>query len=80
MVKTGRIQQKIRECLEDGKKNTVEILDYINIKLKYGSTMQQLGNVLDYMKDVRKLGKVYRKNFSSGKYYICEWGLNRGKI
>lgn len=74
-MKTQRIRDKVKKYLEQGTKNTIEILDMINNSSRHGTTCQQLGNVLSKDRDIIKIGHVKRGAIVSGTYNICEWAL-----
>lgn len=59
--KHGRLRKWLVVCLEEkGEASTGEIYDFVNDKLRYGVTMNQLGNLLARDPRIEKLGVVER--------------------
>ncbi len=65
----------MKKYLEDGPKNTLEILDMINNSSRHGTTCQQLGNVLSKDRDIIKIEHIRQGGIISGTYNICEWAV-----
>jgi len=75
-MRTTRIRQKLKKYLLDNpEKSTTHIFDHINNNMKWGVTMQQLGNVLAKDKDIEQVGMVRKKGALSGSYVLCTWDL-----
>ena len=74
-MRTVRIRENVKEFLVDKPRNTGEILDHINIKMRHGTTSQQLGNILSKDNEIVKVGYVRKGSILSGGYDICEWAL-----
>jgi len=72
-MSTESIQEKIKKFLGDQPRNTAEILEFINITMRHGSTSQQLHDVLSKDKEIVKIGYIKRTGILSGGYDICEW-------
>lgn len=72
-MKTVRIREKIKQFLAERPRNTTEIMEHINSTMRWGTTSQQLGNVLSKDKDILKVGLIRRSGLLSGGYDICEW-------
>ena len=75
-MRTLRIKEKIVEYLEEnGPQPTNKILEHLNEVLRWGSTSQQLGNVLSKGKAFDKVGTTQRQGICGGRYEIVVWGL-----
>ena len=68
--------------MEEGPKTTHHIFEYINNKMRHGTTTQQLGNILAKDKEIRKTrdaqgvdGPYVASLFVGGRYKICEWDV-----
>lgn len=71
--RTVRIRERIKRFLGDRPRDTGEILEHINITMRYGTTISQLGHILSQDKDIVKIGYIKRSGILSGEYDICEW-------
>ena len=75
-MRTTRIRQRLKKYLIDNpEQNTTEIFDHINNNMKWGVTMQQLGNVLSKDKDIEQVGVVRKKGALSGSYEMFTWSV-----
>ena len=55
MSKTSRLRNEVETYLhENNTANTVEIFDHLNSRFKWGATMNQVGNILAKIIDLRK--------------------------
>ena len=80
MSSTKRLRIAVFNFLEkSGDANTTQIFDHINSRFRWGTSMNQLGNIL--AKDYR-FEKVGFLSNSSGDGYrcrICIWALKKEK-
>ena len=79
MSRTKRLRGALVEYLaEVGPANTSEIFDHINSRFRWGSTMNQLGNVL--ARDARFIKSGFDENQLAGGYRlrVCIWELADG--
>ena len=79
MSRTKRLRGALVEYLaEEGPANTSEIFDHINSRFRWGSTMNQLGNVL--ARDARFIKSGFDENQLAGGYRlrVCIWELADG--
>ena len=70
-------KQKIYEVLEENVQlSTNELLSKVNASLKWGLTMNELGNLLSRTKQFEKIG--YTETYSQGgrRFRGCVWGIN----
>jgi len=75
-MRTTRVRQKLKKYLLDNpEQSTTHIFDHINNSMKWGVTMQQLGNVLSKDKDIEQVGIVRKKGALSGSYTMFTWDL-----
>jgi hypothetical protein len=75
-VRTTRIRQRLKKYLIDNpEQSTTKIFDHINNSMKWGVTMQQLGNVLSKDKDIQQTGIVRKKGALSGSYTMFTWDV-----
>jgi len=76
MSRTRRLREAVLVFLEEkGNAKTVEVLDYLNERFRWGATMNQVGNIL--AKDTRfaKVGHQ-RGQFRGSVYTVCVWALS----
>lgn len=63
---------------EYGELDTTQLRDYLNKRLKHGTTVSELGNILgkygEFVK-VRKETRISCAGRSSGSYKVCVWSL-----
>ena len=79
MSRTKRLRGALVEYLaEAGPANTSQIYDHINSRFRWGSTMNQLGNVL--ARDARFIKSGFDENQLLGGYRlrVCIWKLADG--
>tara|TARA_B100000287_G_scaffold370190_1_gene367515 strand:+ start:2293 stop:2766 length:474 start_codon:yes stop_codon:yes gene_type:complete len=75
-MRTTRIRQRLKKYLIDNpEQNTTQIFDHINNNMKWGVTMQQLGNVLAKDKDIEQVGVIRKKGALSGSYEMFTWNV-----
>ena len=81
MSSTKRLRSAVFNYLENTENaNTTQIFDHINSRFRWGTSMNQLGNIL--AKDTR-FEKVGFLSNSSGDGYrcrICIWALKKENI
>lgn len=79
-MRTTRIRQKVKKYLmeKDEEQTTEAIFDHVNNTMKWGVTMQQLGNVLAKDKDIKQVGLVKKSGSISGRYTMMTWTLRDG--
>ena len=81
MARTKRIRTEVVKLLYNkGQQNSRQIHDDINKKLRWGATMQQLGNILARDPRIEKLNghdRVGGLGFQSKlpTYNVCIWAL-----
>lgn len=76
-MKTRRLRANIVDYLrENGPMSTTAIKDHLNQRMRHGTTMQQLGNVLAKYKDFKQCGMERVSGILSGGYMVCVWELN----
>jgi len=63
---------------EHGEMDTTQLRDHLNKRLKHGTTVSELGNILgkysEFVK-VRKETRISCAGRSSGSYKVCVWAL-----
>ena len=75
-MRTTRIRQRMKEYLVNNpEQNTTQIFDHINNNMKWGVTMQQLGNVLAKDKDIQQVGVIRKRGAMSGTYEMLTWDV-----
>ena len=75
MSRTQRLREEVVRLLGDaGPRNTVQILDHLNARFRWGATMNQLGNIMAKDGRFRKLG-TERGGFRGMRYDVCVWAL-----
>ncbi len=80
-MRTKRIRQLVVEMLEEnGEMNTRSIHDKINERMKWGATMNQIGNILAKDKRIAKLNKMERVGNMNGRYSVCVWKLSEAGL
>ena len=78
MANTERLRGHIDGLLSTGPQSTTEILDYINDKLKHGTTSHVLGNLLSHDPKYKKVGtrtRAPRSDVVYHTYYVSIWAL-----
>lgn len=73
MAGTKRMKKKIIKMLESGPKSTSELYEELNIQLKHGVTMNQLGNVLGKSAVIEKIGYEDLRSLDGER--VCTWRL-----
>ena len=70
-------KQKIYEVLEENVQlSTNELLSKVNASLKWGLTMNELGNLLSRTKQFEKIGYTETYGKGSRRFRGCVWGIN----
>lgn len=77
MTRTVRIRERIKKYLTvHGETSTIRLGEHLNDSMKWGVTMQQLGNVLSKDKDIVCVGHTKSANTASGgRYKVMVWKL-----
>ena len=76
-MRTTRIREMVVKMLEEnGEMNTRNIHDRINERMKWGATMNQIGNIMAKDKRFTKLNKMERVGNMAGNYSVCVWKLS----
>ena len=76
-MRTTRIREMVVKMLEEnGEMNTRNIHDRINERMKWGATMNQIGNIMAKDKRFTKLNKMERVGNMTGRYSVCVWKLS----
>ena len=76
-MRTTRMRAKIKKfLLENEDTPTTKIYDHINSTMKWGATMQQLGNVLAKDPDILQTGMVRKNAMITGGYEMMTWSIN----
>ncbi len=77
MARTTRMRQLVVKILQEkGESNTRTIFDEVNERMKWGATMNQLGNILAKDSRFEKVNRMERIGNMNGKYSVCVWKLN----
>ena len=75
-MRTQRIRKIVTKALlEKGPLATHQILEEVNNRTKWGTTTNQLGNILAKYPDYKKVGHTFRYGIISGGYEVCVWDL-----
>ena len=76
MSRTGRLRNEIAQYLEDnGVSNTSQILEHINKRVRWGATMNQVGNLLARDSRFEKLGITEGTTMAGFRERVCIWAL-----
>ena len=76
MGRCDRLRTEIAVYLEDvGDANTLEILDHLNTRFRWGATMNQIGNVLARDRRFSKAGYIEGLAESGFRQRLCVWSL-----
>jgi len=76
MARTKRIRETVvKLLLNKGPQNSRQIYEHVNDELRWGATMQQLGNILAKNSKIVKLNTERIGSFT-GRYDICIWNLS----
>ena len=78
MSKSYRLRKRIKEFLATGPKSTAEILEHINVTTRYGTTKNQVGNILSGDADIEPVGMVRVVGVKSNSYKVKQWKLKEG--
>jgi hypothetical protein len=71
------MRAKIKKyLLENEEVPTTTIYEHINSTMKWGATMQQLGNVLAKDPDILQAGMVSKIAMTAGTYEMMTWSIN----
>ena len=80
MSSTKRLRKAVFSYLESrGEANTTQIFDHINSKFSWGTSMNQLGNILAKDSRFEKVGFLNNSNSHGFRCRICVWGLKEEK-
>lgn len=80
-MKTARIRKLTIEFLKKKRKaSTSDILEYLNKRLKHGTTQHALGNILGKDHNFKQLGTDYSMNCQDKQYPTAIWGLRNNAI
>jgi len=76
-MRTVRVRERIKRYLmERGETSTITLGEHLNDTMKWGVTMQQLGNVLSKDKDILCVGHTNSANTAcGGRYKVMVWEL-----
>jgi len=70
-------KQKIYEILQkEVQLSTQELLSAVNAELKWGLSVNELGNLLARTKQFEKIGFSEHYGRHGKRYRVCVWGLN----
>ena len=76
MGKTQRLRQEISTYLTTvGEANTSDILDHVNNRVRWGATMNQLGNVLARDRRFVKVGFDEGTDVGGFRMRVCIWSI-----
>ena len=76
MGRCNRLRTEIAVYLGDvGDANTLEILDHLNARFRWGATMNQIGNVLARDRRFSKAGYIEELAESGFRQRLCVWSL-----
>ena len=80
MSSTKRLRKAVFNFLEiRGDANTTQIFDHINSKYRWGTSMNQLGNILAKDSRFKKVGFLNRSQGAGIRCRICIWALKEEK-
>ena len=78
MSRTKRLRKAILLFLEEnGDSNTNQIMDYINKKYRWGTSINQLGNVLAKDKRFEKVGFYNNSTGGGTRCRVCIWNISK---
>ena len=76
MSSTKRLRKAVFEFLEKTENaNTTQIFDHINSKFRWGTSMNQLGNILAKDSRFEKVGFLSNSSSNGYRCRICVWAL-----
>ncbi len=76
MARTTRMRELVVKILEEKEEaHTRAIFDELNARMKWGATMNQLGNVLAKDPRFQKVKRMERIGNMNGNYSVCVWKL-----
>lgn len=81
MARTQRLRNQVVKLLaEHGTLHTRAIYEHINSKSRWGTTMNQLGNILARDPRIEKQEPTARilHSVTPQRYNVCVWGLREG--
>ncbi len=67
------VLKRIITYLEDGPRNTPEILEHLKMKMRQGIVLENLQEILEESDKIIRVGYIKRSGIASGGYNICEW-------
>ena len=76
MAKYMRLIKMIEAKLNDGKMNTVQIKEYVNLNYRNGIQSHALNNILSKNPQFVKVGEERTKSILGGSYTVSIWGLS----
>ena len=76
MSRTQRLRTEILSFLNEvGEANTTTILDHVNRRVRWGATMNQLGNVLARDRRFVKVGFDEGTDIGGFRMRVCVWSM-----
>ena len=77
MSRTKRLRSAVQCFLSSkGRANTTQILDHINSRFRWGSSMNQLGNILAKDPRFAKVGFISSSSGHGTRCRVCIWELS----
>ena len=78
MSSTKRLRIAVFDYLKNtGNANTTQIFDHINSKFRWGTSMNQLGNILAKDSRFEKVGFLSNSSGDGYRCRICIWALKK---
>ena len=78
MSSTKRLRIAVYDYLENyGNANTTQIFDHINSRFRWGTSMNQLGNILAKDSRFEKVGFLSNSSGNGYRCRLCIWGLKK---
>ena len=74
-MRTTRLRNEIANLLSEREANTRQILDHLNRRFRYGTTMHQVSNILAKDRRFEKVSHDFVPNRTTGHYTLVVWGL-----
>tara|TARA_B100001123_G_C15144869_1_gene961125 strand:+ start:471 stop:731 length:261 start_codon:yes stop_codon:yes gene_type:complete len=76
MSSTKRLRNAVYSFLEKNENaNTTQIFDHINSRFRWGTSMNQLGNILAKDRRFQKVGFLSNSSGNGYRCRICVWAL-----
>ena len=77
VMRTKRVAEHLVNILVDeGPLSSPELLDRLNKRIRGGTTMHSLGNVLSKCPAFVRVGTVLQEGMISGSYKVAEWDVD----